>query len=170
MHYEMTIATKTKDVAIEQVESLKSNIYSGAIDGKKSRIEILFQNENRIIVSIDKRVYSITILKRTPSQVILFANGKIIEAQIRSSAIATQVYSTAASIGGLVKSNFPAKIIKINVRVGDSLKQGDTIIVLEAMKMEAQIRVPQDCLVKEILVKEGEMVERGKALARLESR
>jgi len=40
-------------------------------------------------------------------------------------------------------------------------------MILEAMKMEAQIKVPNDCVVKEILVKEGQMVEKGKILARL---
>ncbi len=66
-----------------------------------------------------------------------------------------------------MKSNFPAKIVKIMAAKGDRLNQGDTIMVVEAMKMEAQIKVPSMCVVAEIFVREGEMVERGKTLARL---
>ena len=43
----------------------------------------------------------------------------------------------------------------------------DTIIVLEAMKMESQIKTPGDCTVSDVFVKEGTLVERGKVLAKL---
>jgi biotin carboxyl carrier protein len=170
MHYEITIGSETKDVATDKIETPNGKKYSIVSDKKKFRIEILSQNKSNLIVSLDEKVYSLTIIKRSPSRVIFAANRKIIEALIKDRASPKQDYSIAVPRDGLIKSNFPAKIIKINARTGDSLNKGDTIIVLEAMKMEAQIRVPNSCVVKEIFVKEGEMVERGKTLARLESR
>ena len=45
---------------------------------------------------------------------------------------------------------------------------GETLLVLEAMKMETNLEAPSDCTVREVFVKEGEMVARGSKLARLD--
>ena len=62
------------------------------------------------------------------------------------------------TIKNLIVSNFPAKVVKLEVKPGDFLRQGETLIVLEAMKMEAQIKAPKDCTVDSVFVKEGEMI------------
>ena len=54
-----------------------------------------------------------------------------------------------------VVAPMPGAVVKINCRPGEMVKKGDVIIVLEAMKMENEIRSPMDGLVKEVNVKEG---------------
>ena len=51
--------------------------------------------------------------------------------------------------------------MKIKVKVGDKVKKGDVIAVLEAMKMQNDINAPWDGVVKEILVSEGSSVNAG---------
>ena len=62
----------------------------------------------------------------------------------------------------------PGKVIKIPVKAGDSLIAGDTVIVLEAMKMQNNYKVSSDCIVNEILVNENDSVENNQILMTLE--
>lgn len=62
----------------------------------------------------------------------------------------------------------PGKVVSIPVRVGDELKAGDIVIVLEAMKMQSNYKVSTACVVKNILVSEGEAVRDNQTLIELE--
>ena len=66
--------------------------------------------------------------------------------------------------GANLTSGMPGKITKIFVKVGDRVKAGDPILIMEAMKMENEMRAGGDVTIKEILVKEGETVESGAEL------
>lgn len=67
-----------------------------------------------------------------------------------------------------VKSPLPGAIIQIKVAVGDSVKAGDTVIILEAMKMENNINAPKTGVVKSILVSKGDTVLEGNDLMIIE--
>ncbi|MCF6180358.1 MAG: hypothetical protein L3J63_13380 [Geopsychrobacter sp.] len=58
----------------------------------------------------------------------------------------------------------PGKIFKLLVAVGDEVKQGDTLLATEAMKMETNVKAVQDGKIKEILFNEGEQVDQGDLL------
>lgn len=66
--------------------------------------------------------------------------------------------------GAQLTSGMPGKIVKVFVKPGDMLKEGDPILIMEAMKMENEMRAAADVKIKEILVKEGENVESGATL------
>ena len=66
--------------------------------------------------------------------------------------------------GNNLNSGMPGKIVKIFVKPGDELKEGDPVLIMEAMKMENEMRASSPVKVKEILVKEGENVEAGAQL------
>jgi len=66
--------------------------------------------------------------------------------------------------GANLASGMPGKIVKIFVKPGDVLKAGDPILIMEAMKMENEMRAASEVKIKEILVKEGENVESGATL------
>lgn len=67
-----------------------------------------------------------------------------------------------------IKAPMPGIIIGIEVKEGDVVKEGDTLIILEAMKMENAILSSRDATVKSILVKTGETVEKNKLLIELD--
>jgi len=67
--------------------------------------------------------------------------------------------------GENITAPMPGKILKINKSEGDKVKQGDVIMILEAMKMENQIIAPVDGTVKQITVNEGAAVNPGDTLA-----
>ena len=63
----------------------------------------------------------------------------------------------------------PGAIVKMNVKEGDQVKKGDVLLVLEAMKMENEIKVSRDCIVKKIFVEEKNSVDKGQILIKLDS-
>jgi biotin carboxyl carrier protein len=63
----------------------------------------------------------------------------------------------------------PATVVSINTAVGQTVSEGDTVIVLEAMKMELPIKAPRAGLVKAIHCAKGELVQPGINLLELES-
>ncbi len=73
----------------------------------------------------------------------------------------------ASGAAGSVKvtSPMPGKILSVKAKVGDSVKKGQTVLVLEAMKMENDIVAPEDGTISQILTKEGADVEAGAVLA-----
>ena len=52
----------------------------------------------------------------------------------------------------------PATVLKILVKAGDAVKKGDTVLVLEAMKMELPVRAPADATIGAVRCREGELV------------
>ena len=69
---------------------------------------------------------------------------------------------------GELFTQMPGKVVKINVSVGDQVNAGDTILILEAMKMENEIKSGVSGTVKTIHVKEGEALDSGVLLLEIE--
>ena len=65
-------------------------------------------------------------------------------------------------------SPMPGKIFRIDRKVGDAVKKGDALLVLEAMKMEHTIRAHKDGVVIKLFYKTGEQVQGGAQLAEIE--
>lgn len=67
-----------------------------------------------------------------------------------------------------VVAPMPGTILKLNVKVGDTLKANDLVCILEAMKMENEIMSPRDGVVAGVHVSKGESVDSGKLLVSLQ--
>ncbi len=59
----------------------------------------------------------------------------------------------------------PGMVIRYEVKEGDSVKEGDVVMILEAMKMENSILAPASGTVKQILCKDAQSVQKGDVLA-----
>ena len=66
--------------------------------------------------------------------------------------------------GEAVNAPMPGNILKVNVNVGDAVKSGTVLVVLEAMKMENEIMAPKDGTVTQVLVSKGSTVDTGAPL------
>ena len=66
--------------------------------------------------------------------------------------------------GEAVTAPMPGNILKVNVTAGQAVKEGDVLVVLEAMKMENEILAPKACTVKQVLVSKGATVDTGATL------
>ncbi len=70
----------------------------------------------------------------------------------------------AAGDGEAITAPMPGTILRVNAAQGDSVKAGQVLIVLEAMKMENEILAPRDGVVKQVITTKGSSVDTGAAL------
>ncbi len=68
------------------------------------------------------------------------------------------------TVNNSVKSPMPGTILGVKVSVGDTVKVGDELLVLESMKMENMINSPIDGTISKILISEGDAVQHGQEL------
>jgi acetyl-CoA carboxylase biotin carboxyl carrier protein len=68
----------------------------------------------------------------------------------------------------VVEAHITGTVWKIEVEVGDEVEEGDTVVILESMKMEMPVEAEDPGVVKEIRVAEGESVSEGDTLVVLE--
>ena len=59
----------------------------------------------------------------------------------------------------VIKSPMPGTILKVNVAVGQAVKEGDVLVVLEAMKMENEIMAPKNGTITQVIVAKGSSVD-----------
>ena len=85
------------------------------------------------------------------------------ERPVEKKAIARPPVKVAEGVG-VVKAIMPGRIIRVLVREGDEVRDGDVVCVLEAMKMENELRAPRAGLVREVRVSPGMDVEAGEVL------
>ena len=67
-----------------------------------------------------------------------------------------------------IKAPMPGLVLDVSVTTGQSVRQGDRLLILVAMKMENSIVIPADAVIKNITVKAGQAVEKGQLLIELE--
>lgn len=67
-----------------------------------------------------------------------------------------------------IKASMPGLVVKVLVKPGEEVAKGQPVLILEAMKMENEIRAPSSGIVKEIRVKEKQALEKGDLLAVLD--
>lgn len=67
-----------------------------------------------------------------------------------------------------LKAPMPGLILDVNVKAGDEVKEGDYLLVLEAMKMENTLTAPRDGVVKSVSVEKGQTVEKNQLLIEME--
>ncbi len=79
----------------------------------------------------------------------------------------TKAKTPTNSSGVEVKAPLSGNIWKIVKNVGDSVKKGEVVVIIEAMKMEIDVEAPADGVVSEVLVKEGDSVEENQVLMKL---
>ena len=76
--------------------------------------------------------------------------------------------ATAPAGGEKVNAPMPGTILSVNVKVGDAVKKGQVLVILEAMKMENEIMAPVDGTVTFVGVNQGANVESGSAICVIE--
>lgn len=73
----------------------------------------------------------------------------------------------SAQAGGDLTAQMPGQVVDVLVQAGQSVERGQTLVILEAMKMEIRVAAPSDGIVRQVLVAAGDVVERGQRLVEI---
>ena len=116
-------------------------------------------------ITVNGNVYNVTVEEGQTSGAPAAAP---VAAPKAAPAAAPKAAAPAASAGSIeVTASVPGKVFKVEASVGQAVKAGDPVIILEAMKMEIPVVAPQDGTVASIDVAVGDAVEAGATLASL---
>ena len=130
--------------------------YKLTINQKEYNTRIIDYSASRAIVKVNGHDYEVNIAQETK------AVTQIVRSPKKSpnlDVLSSHDKKTAAVSPGTVVSPIPGLVLSINVSVGDTVAKGDTIIILEAMKMESEIASTAAGTVKKILVKEQQSIQ-----------
>ena len=119
-------------------------------------------------ITVNGNTYNVTVEENGQGQASAPVAAAPVAAPVAAAAPAAAPAAKAPSAGAgsvEVAASLPGKVFKVEKSVGDSVSAGDTIIILEAMKMEVPVVAPQDGTVASIEVSVGDPVESGTLLA-----
>ncbi len=137
------------------------------VNGKMYEVEV----EEMGNASANQPVVSTTAQQpATPPSSVSAPESKPIQKSEPVSSTKSQGDGAAEQSGTLEKVVAPMSgvVLKVNVHPGDVVKDAQTLIIIEAMKMENEILAPRDGKIKEVFVKEGQQIEIDQVLLTLE--
>jgi biotin carboxyl carrier protein len=143
--------------------------YKYIINGNQYNVTIGDINDNIAQVEVNGTSYKVE-LEKAPAVAPKTTVVRQATAPTKPAAQTTVVNKPAAAGAGKsgVKSPLPGVILDIKVNVGDTVKKGQTIIILEAMKMENNINADKDGTITAISVNKGDSVLEGSVLVTIE--
>ena len=158
-------------------------MYIVKVDDKEYRIDL--EKEARgFKVSLDGNSMKVEVVESSPSHLSLIVKNKIYDIILQDAntiSVDGESYNVKVEDERLqelkklkgedelteevtVTASMPGLIIKIEVKEGDKVKAGQGLAIIEAMKMQNEVKAPKDGTIKQILVKKGMTVNGGDAL------
>lgn len=163
------------------------------IGDRIATLELISRNGNTVEVKVDDNLYTLDMLEVEKGaynilkdgisynlELIQKANAKEYEVHTHNEVFDVEVIDAESKYlmsrgdvatdegGGSISSPMPGKVVKILVAIGDHVKEGTTVIIVEAMKMQSEYKVKADRVIVDILVKEGDAVDSNQALVIVE--
>ena len=130
------------------------------VNGKLYEIDLTMQGKGRCSILHDGRSHNAELVRQE--------GNKSYDVHIDHTAYQVTIIDEQTKFKRWIIAPMPGKIIRIPVQKNDCLQAGETAIVLEAMKMQTNYKVTADCIVKDILVKEGDSVNTHQVLITLD--
>jgi biotin carboxyl carrier protein len=169
MIYEVTIAEKSYRVELIRAEGQTGEAWNCKLDGRVLPIDVVSVQEGVLSLLLDGKSYEV-------KQEIIGAETNVVVGHARFSVAVRDPRSfrsrqrAGASEQGVKKitAPMPGKVVRILAAVGAQVEAGQSVIVIEAMKMQNELKAPKSGAVKKINVVEGAAVEAGQSLAEIE--
>ena len=138
------------------------------INNNEREVELSKLSDFSYLLKIDEKVYHITSEKNDNNSYSFFIDGFSYDVSVRT-LLEDKAHELLKNIAkdnhsAVVKSPMPGLVLKIMKKVGDKVEMGESLILLEAMKMENDIRAAASGEIKEIRVSENSAVEKNETL------
>ena len=163
----MKITARVGDAVHEVNVERREKVYMVEIDGESRMVNADKLEGDFYSILIGNVSYEVSVEVSGDGYIIRHGAS---EQQVRFTDPGRQARETSAAREGpqIVESVMPGKVVRVLVKVGDTVTQGQGLVVVEAMKMENEIESPKDGKVTEVKVEPGQAVESGGALVVVE--
>lgn len=156
-------------------------------------VTLLNKDGNMVSIAIDGKVYDVDIAMLQNGTCSLLCNGNSYNAEIvrgeggrhysvnlNYSTYQIDMLDSQAKYMKMRKNKhdsvqadnitapMPCKIVKVYVKPGDKVKEGDSLFTMEAMKMQSNYKVAADCIIKDVMIAEGDTVRAEQSLIKLD--
>ncbi|HVO76281.1 MAG TPA: acetyl-CoA carboxylase biotin carboxyl carrier protein subunit [Ignavibacteriaceae bacterium] len=139
---------------------------------KKFNFELQPLNSNLFLFKLGDKFYEVYTKSLSEGKLLVAMKGRQFEVIVRTELqekAAMMMESAGHSNHHVeIKSPMPGLILKFKKKIGEEVEAGEPVLILEAMKMENELRSPAKGKIKEIFVKEGIAVEKGVTLFMIE--
>ncbi|MGC2696779.1 MAG: biotin/lipoyl-containing protein [Candidatus Angelobacter sp.] len=165
MIYEVTIANK-----IHRVELHRSGVgWQCRLDGRELLLDVISAQNGVLSLLLDGKSYEIKQESDGTDTDIVVGHQRF-NASVRDPRSFRSRAQTGAAEQGVkkIRAPMPGKVVRLLATAGSTVEAGQSVIVIEAMKMQNELKAPKSGMVKKINVKEGAAVEAGQTLAEVE--
>lgn len=168
MQYEATLGETVFDIALNLDES------SAKVNDKDLNFEVVEHGDSQILFRVGTKLHKIRNITIDGGEIECTVDGKWITANLKNEQqllLEKLGFKTAAekSIGSL-QAPMPGKILELLSAEGDEVELGDPVAILEAMKMENELKAPCAGTIQSISVTTGASVEKNQILLEIEPR
>ena len=158
MRYTTIIQDETFEIEIQQDGSV-------IINGKRHEIDLLSLSSSQFSIIADNRSMEVVVEEQDGNYEILL-EGRLFEGRVldeRALLVARRTGGLGTNSGELT-SPMPGLIVKVLVEPGQLVEKGDTVVILESMKMQNELKATKDGLVEQLKVDSNDIVEKGQLL------
>lgn len=148
------------------------NILEVEVDGKKYEVDLMHTADGTFSILEGGHSYDIELVpdaapKKYTAYTLYETYGvEVIDAEARY--LQNRNANGGAAAESKISSPMPGKVVKVLVEEGDEVSEGDTIIIISAMKMESEYKAPRDGVVKKVHVKNDQTVDGNQVLIELD--
>jgi biotin carboxyl carrier protein len=148
------------------IEKVGEGLYDITIDGTTVRVDAAKSGRTIYSVIESGRQWEAMVDERGAHGFDVLVAGRLfhLEAEDERSQRLAQSTKLVSEGPQTVVADMPGKVIKLQKAAGDEVAEGDGVVILEAMKMENEIRSPIQGRISEVAVREGDTVESGATL------
>ena len=165
MDYEFQLDGALKTITLEKQE----NRYVISWDEKKYEADLVYLDKNVISILIGDKTFLAYIAHNGPDRLIWIAGHCfVVNEPVDDRADFQGSDQPSQEDMLLIKAPMPGKVIKINVKEKEKVRRNQTLAIVEAMKMENEIKSSLDGRVKKVFVSAGDLVDPDKPLIELE--
>lgn len=169
---EFRVSNLDRPVNAELISTLGESEVLVKINQKDFRLKVLRLSTDLIEFMIDNTYHYAKILNSSTSVVNLIVDGSEMRINKHSklSEVLEKSLSKISQMTGInnLTSQIPGRVVSIIGKQGDSVNKGDSIVVLESMKMQVAVKSHKDGKIREIKVKQGNTVSRNDVIAVIE--
>jgi biotin carboxyl carrier protein len=168
MAYIATLGDQTHRIEVQELE--EDHLYRIIIDGKELTVDGRKLSAHMYSLLVESQSFTVDVTSKDENYTVASA-GKSFQLHLldeRRAARPGEGSSGSRDGGKKIHSIMPGKVVEVMVAIGDEVSKDQGVLIIEAMKMENEIRAATSGKVKEIRVAPGQAVESGELLIVLE--